>query len=154
MQPNHDPHEERKVQEKLRRLFNGAAAMSLAVVDRLDAEPEMAAFLDEVKARPEQRPFVVRLFLDAFSDSFLMRSAPTDLMMYCMSDLHWAEIREFVAAKRDDDIRAHGRVCYHIWSDLLESFEDNWRTKYFQDFTKRPEQVEKPADKSGYAEAS
>jgi hypothetical protein len=153
MQPNQNPHEERKAQEKLRRLFNVAAAMSLAVIDRLDAEPEMAGFLAEVKAHPEQRPFVVKLFLEAFSDTFPMRWAPVDMLMYCMSDLRWAEIQEFVAAKRDEDIREHGRVCYNIWPDILESFEDNWRTKYFQDLTKRPEQAGKPGEKSGYAAA-
>lgn len=152
-QPNQEPHEEQKTQEKLRHLFNVAAAMSLAVIDRLDAEPEMARFLDEVKAHPEQRPFVVNLFLDALSDSFHMRWAPVDMLMYCMSDLRWAEIREFAAAKRDEDIREHGRVCYNIWPALLESFQDNWRTKYFQDFTKRPDQAKKPGEKSDYAAA-
>src|SRR5438045_3950272 len=98
MHPDQDPQEEKKTQEKLRHLFNVAAAMSLAVTDRLDAESEMAAFLEEVKAHPEQRPFAVKLFLDAFSESFHMRWAPVDLVMYCMSDLRWAEIREFVTA--------------------------------------------------------
>lgn len=125
-----------QVKDLLRQLFNAAAAMSLAVVCRLDAEREMARFLDAVKAHPEQRAFVVGLFLDSFSDSFHMRQAPTDLMMFCMSDLRWPEIRDFVRGKRDEDVEKHGVPCDGIWNDILESFEDNWRAKYFQDFTK------------------
>ncbi len=126
-----------EIQQTLRKLFNAAAAMSLAVVDRLDAEPEMTRFLEAVKAHPEQRAFVVRLFLDSFSDSFHMRHAPTDLVMFCMSDLRWAEIQDFIRRKRDEDVEKHGVACYGIWNDILESFQDNWRAKYFQDFTKK-----------------
>jgi hypothetical protein len=128
-----------QVKDLLRQLFNAAAAMDLAVNCSLDAEPEMARFLDAVKAHPEQRAFVVGLFLDSFSDSFHMRNAPTNLLMYCMSDLRWSEIRDFALAKREEDIQKHGRVCYHIWNDILESFEDSWRDKYFRDFTKTSE---------------
>jgi hypothetical protein len=133
--PNQNQCNESETQSALRRLFNSAAAMSLAVVDRLDAEPEMARFLDAVKSHPDQRPFVVRLFIDSFSDSLHMRQAPTELLMYCMSDLRWDEIREFVLAKKDEDIHQHGVVCYNVWPAILESFEDNWRARHFQDFT-------------------
>jgi hypothetical protein len=129
--------EEDEVQQTLRDLFNAAAAMSLAVTYSLDGEPEMARFLDAVKAHPEQRAFVVRLFLDSFSEGFHMRHEPTDFMMYCMSDLRWDEIRDFIRRKRDEDVETHGVACYGIWNGILESFQDNWRMKYFQDFTKR-----------------
>jgi hypothetical protein len=109
--------------------------MSLAVIDRLDAEPEMSHFLEVVKQHPEERAFVVNLFLNSFSDAFQMKAAPTDLLMFCMSELRWQEIRDFAEQQRDDDIKKHGVVCYHIWSDILESFVDGWRAKYFQDFT-------------------
>jgi hypothetical protein len=132
-----DPHDEPEIQQTLRQLFNAAAAMSLAVFELLDAEPEMVRFLDAVKAHPEQRAFVVRLFLDSFSDSFNMRHAPTGLIMFCMSDLRWDEIRDFITGKYREDVEEHGVLCYGIWRDLLESFEDNWRAKYFQDFTKK-----------------
>ena len=125
---------EPEIQQTLRQLFNAAAAMSLAVVCRLDAEPEMTRFLDAVKAHPEQRAFIVRLFIDSFSDSFHLRNAPTDLMMFCMSELRWPEIREFIKRQKDDDVEKHGITCYGIWTDILESFEENWRARYFQDF--------------------
>lgn len=128
-----------QVKDLLRQLFNAAAAMSLAVNDRLDAEQEMTRFLDAVKAHPEQRAFVVGLFLESFSDSFYMRQAPTDLLMFCMSDLRWPEIRDFIRRKRDEDVEEHGVACYGIWNHILESFEDDWRSKYFQDFTKTSE---------------
>jgi hypothetical protein len=137
MQETGDNGSASQVQHTLRQLFNSAAAMSLAVFERLDAEPEMAQFLEAVKAHPEQRAFVVKLFLDSFTDSFHMKCSPTDLLMYCMSDLRWEEIYEFVRGMRDDDIKAHGVPCYNIWLAILESFQDDWRTKYFRDFTKK-----------------
>jgi hypothetical protein len=132
-----DLQDEPEIQQTLRQLFNAAAAMSLAVIDRLDAEPEMVQFLDAAKAYPAERAFVVKLFLDSFSDSFHMRHAPTDLLMYCMSDLRWDEIRDFARGKRDEDVKKHGVVCYNIWNDIMESFEDNWHARYFQDYAKK-----------------
>ena len=131
------PVAETETKQELRSLFNAAAAMSLAVSCRLDAEPEMAKFLAAVKAHPEEREFVVGLFLGSFSDSFHMRAAPMDLLMDCMSDLRWPEIRNFAIQKRNEDIDAHGVSCYAVWDVVLESFEDDWREKYFQDFIKR-----------------
>ncbi len=124
-----------QVKEMLRQLFKSAATMSLAVHCSLDAEPEMSLFLEAVKSHPEQRAFVVDLFLDSFSDTFYMRHTPTDLIMFCMSDLRWPEILNFVRRKRDEDVEKHGVACYGIWNDMIESFEENWRDKYFQDFT-------------------
>ncbi len=113
--------------------------MSIAVIDRLDAEREMEEFLVEVKAHPEERDFVVRLFLESFADSFYLRNAPTDLLMYCMSDLRWSEILNFAKQKRTEDIEQHGGIaCYGIWQDILESFDGGWRDKYFRDFTVDP----------------
>ena len=112
--------DETEVQRKLRQLFNAAAAMSLAVVSNLDAEREMRIFLDAVKQHPEERPFVTTLFLDSFSDSFYMRTAPTGLLMYCMSELRWQEIFAFVKQQRDDDVEKHGvawrSYCERRWS--------------------------------------
>lgn len=129
------PDDGTEIKTLLRELFNAAAAMSLAVVCTLDAEKEMKRFLDAVKAHPEQRAFVVGLFLDSFSDSFHMQRPPTDLLMYCMSDLRWQEVLDFAMRMRAEDVENHGVACYGIWSDILESFEDDWRSKYFRDFT-------------------
>lgn len=129
---------ENEVQQTLRRLFNQAAAMSLAVVCRLDAEPEMLRFLEFVRAHPNQRDFAARLMLGSFSESFQMRHAPIDLIMYCMSELRWPEIRTFIEGKRAEDVKAHGVACYGVWNDLLESFDENWREKYFTDLTTKP----------------
>src|SRR5437867_1916131 len=100
------------IQALLRQLFDLAAAKSIAVICSLDAEPEMASFLHVVKAHPDQRAFVVQLFVESFSDSFYMRWAPTDLIMFCMHDLRWGEIRDFVMAKRMEDIKKHNIPCY------------------------------------------
>jgi len=137
MGPSLHLHDEPETQQTLRQLFNAAAAMSLAVVCRLDAEPEMARFVAAVKAHPEQRAFVVKLFIESFSESFHMRHAPTDFLMYSMSDLRWQEIREFIMNSKREDNEKHGVSCYAIWHDILEAFENGWRSKYFQDFTNK-----------------
>jgi hypothetical protein len=126
---------ESEIQRRIHQLFDIAAAMSLAVDCRLDAEPEMSAFLAAVKGHPAERAFVVQLFLDTFSNETRFRAPPTDLLMYCMSDLRWEEIREFALTQRNEDIQAHRVPCYAIWADILESFSDGWREKYFTDFT-------------------
>src|SRR4051812_11937488 len=113
---------ETDVQRSLRALFNEVAAKSLAVDCRLDAEPEMAQFLAAAKAHPEEREFVVGLFLDSLSPTFHLEAAPTDLLMYCMSDLRWQEIHDFVVQMRDEDIAAHGVASYAIWNEILKSF--------------------------------
>ena len=94
MQATRDPRTENKSQQELRELFDAAAAKSLAVIDPLDAEPEMASFLHAVKNLPEQRGFVVQLFKESFSESFYMRHEPSQFLMFCMHDLRWPEVRE------------------------------------------------------------
>jgi len=54
-----------------------------------------------------------------------------------MSDLRWQEIREFIMNNKREDIEKHGVSCYAIWHDILEAFENGWRSKYFQDFTNK-----------------
>jgi hypothetical protein len=87
--------------DQLRQLFNSAAAMSLAVINQDDAEPEMARFLHMVKSHPDQHPFVVQLFVDSFAETFHMHWEPWQFLQFCMHDLRWHELRDFIRAKWD-----------------------------------------------------
>jgi hypothetical protein len=137
MQTTREPQTDSKTHQALRGLFDAAAAKSLAVLDPLDAEPEMARFLHAVKDCPEQRALVVRLFMDAFSESFYLRHEPAQFLMYCMHELRWPEIREFITAKRNTEIEKRGSRVSGVWSDILEAFEDNWEpAKYYQEYQK------------------
>lgn len=140
MKPTDQPRSDQSIQHELRQLFDSAAAKSLAVIDEIDAEAEMARFLHAVKANPQQREFVVDLMLDSFSESFYMRNAPTDLIMFCMHDLRWPEIRDFVKIQKAEDIKKHGVGCCGVWQDLLDAFQDDWEAaKYFKEFNAEAE---------------
>jgi hypothetical protein len=137
MQATREPRTENKSEQDLRELFDAAAAKSLAVIDPLDAEPEMASFLHAVKNFPEQRGFVVQLFKESFSESFYMRHEPSQFLMYCMHDLRWPEVREFITAKRNAEIEKRGSRVSGVWSDILEAFEDHWEpARYYEEFKK------------------
>jgi hypothetical protein len=131
---------EDKAQQELRDLFDAAAAKSLAVIDPLDAEPEMASFLHATKSFPQQRGFVVQLFKDSFSESFYMRHEPSQFLMFCMHDLRWPEVRDFIIAKRNAEIENRGSRVSGVWSDILEAFEENWEpARYYEEFKKNKE---------------
>ncbi len=137
MQPVIDAQSTAEVQQTLRELFDTAAAKSLAVIEQTDAEPEMGRFLHMVKAHPDQRAFVVSQFIDTFSESFYMRREPWELLQFCMHDLRWPEMREFIRLKRDEDVRRRGAPSCTAWNDILAAFEDNWESaKYFREFNK------------------
>jgi hypothetical protein len=140
MQATREPRTENKAQHDLRELFDAAAAKSLAVIDPLDAEPEMANFLHAVKSFPEQRGFVVQLFRESFSESFYMRHEPSQFLMFCMHDLRWPEVREFIVAKRNTEIEKCSSRVSGVWSDILEAFEDHWEAaRYYEEFKKNRE---------------
>lgn len=128
-----------QIKDLLRHLFNSAAAMSLAVINQDDAEPEMARFLHTAKSHPDQRPFVVQLFVESFSDKFHMKWEPWEFMQFCVHDLRWSELRDFIRAKRDEDVQNRGARSSTIWNDILRSFEDDWiGAKQFHEFGQRP----------------
>ncbi len=135
MQATHEPQAKNVGQQMLRELFDAAAAKSLAVIDPLDAEPEMARFLHAVKKSPEHRDLIIQLFRDSFSPSFYMRHEPSQLLMFCMHDLRWPEVRESITAWRNAEIKQRGSRVSGIWSDILEAFEDNWEAaKYYEEY--------------------
>ncbi len=115
-----------QIKDLLRQLFNSAAAMSLAVINQDDAEPEMARFLQMVKSHPNQRSFVVGLFVDSFSDKFHMKWEPWEFMQFCIHELRWCELKDFIRAKRDEDVQKHGARSSSIWNDVLKAFDDDW----------------------------
>jgi hypothetical protein len=137
MQATREPQLQNKPQQELADLFDAAAAKSLAVIDPLDAEPEMAKFLHAVKRFPEERAFVVQLFRGSFGESFYMRHEPSQLLMFCMHDLRWPEVREFITARRNAEIEKRESRVSGVWSDILESFEDDWEpAKHYAEYKK------------------
>jgi hypothetical protein len=130
------------VRRSLRELFDVAAAMSIAVLDQLDAEPEMARFLRAVKAHPEERTFVVGLFIDSFSDGYILKREPWEFMQFCMHALRWPEIRQFVFTRAEDDLMRRGSARSSIWNSILGAFEDSWGSdwpEFFKVFRASPE---------------
>jgi hypothetical protein len=125
----------------LRELFDVAAAMSVAVIEELDAEPEMAHFLRAAKAHPEERAFLVGLFIDSFADSYILKREPWQFMRFCMHDLRWPEIRQFVMARMEEDLMRRGAARSSVWDSILEAFEDGWGTdwpEFFEAFRPKP----------------
>jgi hypothetical protein len=127
-----------QIRESLRQLFEAAAAKSLAVINQDDAESEMVRFLHEVKEHPDQRPFVVQLFVESFGDSFYMWRQPWEFLAFCMHDLRWPELRDFITAKWHEDADKRGARSSTIWKDILAAFEDDWSgAQIFQEFKHR-----------------
>jgi hypothetical protein len=96
---------------------------SLNVLNQSDAEPEMMDFLREVKAHPEQRNFVANLF----NGSVIPRLTPWQFIQFCMHDLRWPEVRDFIRQEKAKDVQAHGARSSTVWDNILEAFEDNWK---------------------------
>jgi hypothetical protein len=145
MRPIHYGANDNPVQRMLRELFDAAAAMSLAVIDQLDAEEEMVRFLHASKAHPEERAFVVGLFTQSFSDSFILKWEPWKFLQFCMHDLRWPEIREFILAKKEEDFQKRGAAASSVWNSILEAFENKWGNdwpEFFHEF--RPSQHSPP----------
>ncbi len=137
MQAIREPKAKDAAQQMLQDLFDAAAAKSLAVIDPLDAEPEMARFLQAVKRCPEHRDFVTQLFRESFSTSFYMRHEPSQFLMFCMHDLRWPEVRELITTWRNAEVEQRGSRVSGVWSDILEAFEDNWEmAKYYEEYKK------------------
>jgi hypothetical protein len=137
MASNRERHTENEQERLLHRLFDEAAAMSLAVADQLDAEPEMARFLHAVKSHPEQRAFVVQLFIDSFSDSTYFLKEPTEFLSYCMFGLRWNEVRDYILRRKREDVDRRGSACSHIWNEILDVFEGNWQNAvFFEEYAK------------------
>ncbi len=137
MRPPHYGSNDTPLQRMLREMFDIGAAMSLAVVDQLDAEPEMARFLRAAKAHPEERAFLAGLFIDSFSDSYILKTEPWEFMQFCMHDLRWPEIREFVMIRLQDDLKRRGAARSSVWDSILEAFEDKWGSdlpEFFEEF--------------------
>ena len=122
-------------QSNLRKVFDAAAAKSLAVVNSLDAEPEMARFVEFVRNNPNSRQDVVELVTLSFSEDFYMKWPPIDLWRYAMHALRWTEVQQLIKSKRQADVDLHGARCSGVWDDLLEVFDDDWDgAKYFDAF--------------------
>lgn len=111
------------------------------MICQLDAQPEMDELLDFIKAHPAERAFVVSLFLDTFGEESEFWRSPVNLIMYCMANLRWVEIKQFIVERKRDDIDKHGVITENVWWVMLESFEDGWLERNFRDFTAPGEQT-------------
>jgi hypothetical protein len=131
MQTATETRDSEKTRQELRRLFDAAAARSLSAVDQPEAEPEMSRFLHAVTAHPEQREFSAQLF----TESLVPRRAPWEFVQFCMHALRWPEIRNFIRAKRAEDVEARGARSSTVWDSLLEAFEDHWEwAEHYEEF--------------------
>jgi len=130
------------IERSLRRLFDMAAAKSLAVINQDDAEPEMARFLHLVREHEERRSFVVRLFTDSFGDAFYLKREPWEFLQFCMHALRWPEVRDFIIARKQADLTRRGARSSTIWNDILAAFEPGWKgAAEFCEYTPRDSQV-------------
>jgi hypothetical protein len=130
------PTEDTEIRREVRKRFRIAACVSNTLICLLDAQEEMDALVDLANRHPNERGFIVSLFLDSFGDNSEFKWAAEDLMAYCMATLRWEEIRQFILTKKREDIAKHGIITENVWGTLLEAFEDGWHDKYFRDFTK------------------
>ena len=104
----------------------------------------MARFLHAAKVHPEERAFLVSLFIGSFSDSFILKSEPWMFMQFCMHALRWNEIREFVVGRKETDVQRRGAACSSVWNSILEAFEDNWGhdwPEFFEEFRPTGESI-------------
>lgn len=111
---------------ELEQLFDLAAAKSLAVINPSYAEPEMIRFLHEVKKHSEMRQRVVKMFTHSFSTDYYM-STPWQFFSFCMHELRWPELRDFIVSKRNEDLQRRGAAASTLWNDILAAFEDDWK---------------------------
>jgi hypothetical protein len=126
--------------ERLQRLFDLAAAKSIAVINPSFAEPEMHRFLQAVKQHPEERERVVKMFMHSMSSDYYM-AAPRQFLAFCLHALRWPELRDFIVTKRADDVQRRGAASSRVWNLILAAFESDWcDAGNFQEF--------RPADKS------
>lgn len=111
---------------QIEQLFDLAAAKSLAVINPSYAEPEMIRFLHEVKQHSELRQRVVKMFTHSFSTDYYM-STPWQFFSFCMHELRWPELRDFIVSKRNEDLQRRGAAASTLWNDILAAFEDGWK---------------------------
>lgn len=77
------------IQERLARLFKDAEAKTEVSLFPGEAEPEMAAFIAEVRRHPEEREHVGQIFKNAL-DTPGMR---WEFLAFCFHSLKWLESR-------------------------------------------------------------
>ncbi len=118
------------IREHLLRLFRDAEAKTEACLFPGEAEPEMAAFIADVRRHPEEREYVGQIFRNAM-DTPGMR---WEFLAFCFHSLRWPEIRDEVIARleRDrDNVRTRP-----FWADLRDSFDDGWEdADLFREFS-------------------
>ncbi|HEY8749539.1 MAG TPA: hypothetical protein VIM11_16265 [Tepidisphaeraceae bacterium] len=121
-----------EVRRMLQELYKVASAKLHAAVSLTEAEPAMAEFLHFAKAYPEERSFVIKLFID----SLATRACPWEFVQFCVYDLRWPEMRDFVQTERAKDI--HDPRARQIWEKLLEAFQESWEdAEFYQEYKNR-----------------
>ena len=117
---------------KMEQLFHIASNKLSQAVSLNEAEPEMVTLLREIKSNQGLRPFVVEMFKKSLSAPH----CPWELIQFCMHDLRWPEMREWIeerrlAAKSIDDAT--------YWRKLTDAFEDDWEdAEFYSTFQRHP----------------
>ncbi len=121
---------------ELRRLFDIAAAMSMAMDCSLNAEPEMLEFVQFLRTSDKYRQELPQILRESFSDEFYMNSQPIELWRFCLHSLRWPELRSAIVNLKEADIEANGASRSNVWDSMLEAYEDDWEgAQYFKSFS-------------------
>jgi hypothetical protein len=108
-------------------LFEKASARVLQVNSLADAEAEIVTFLKCVQEHPEQRQFIVDLFINAV----LGRMGAWEVVQFCLHTLRWPEMQKFIHDQWLNESKERGARTSKVWEQLLAAFEDNWEDAEF-----------------------
>jgi hypothetical protein len=123
-----------EIQKRLVRLFDEANEKTEASMFATDAEPYMAAFVDEVRRNPAERPFVVGIFERALDTP----AVTWEFLTFCFHSLRWPEVKNLVLTRLERD-KDNPRTR-STWADLRDSFDDDWwDADLFKAFSLPPE---------------
>jgi hypothetical protein len=110
--------------DRLRTLFREAWDKLDAAVSLDEAEPQMVALLEEIKTHEEHRAIALELFRNAL----LSRRSPWEMVQFCMHDLRWPEMRDWLE-KRHDECDSIDECDF--WVQQLDAFKDDWEDAVF-----------------------
>lgn len=84
-------------------------------------EPQYAAVLDYCWEHPELRPELAKEFVALAFDS---EHGSSNMVMFCMHELKWTEVRDVFAVLLENEKSARARFFI---KGILASFDDDWR---------------------------
>lgn len=111
---------------EIQRLFDNAAAQSVAMICAVDAEPAMRDFVQVAMAAHHMRSEIVRMLQDSLDEGFYMSHAPVELWRYCAHFLGWPELHQIVTKLKSADIERRGAARSNVWDYILQAFDKDW----------------------------